>query len=376
MKSFAPSSVTHSWLPRTRSLALVVFAALAALAVGSAGRAQVGQDPAAPLVVGTKEAPPFAMKSADGTWTGLAIELWEELATAQGVEFEYRDLSLRALLDGLADGSVDVGAAALTMTAEREAKFDFSHPFYTSGLGIVVDPQRGGSWWDALGRFPIVGFLQLLGGLCLALVVSGLAVWLLERRANPEQFEPGWQGVASGFWWSAVTMTTVGYGDKSPTTLGGRTVALVWMFLSLFMIATFTAAVASTFTAAQLGSSIEGPEDLRRVRVGVVADSSAAVALDARRIQSVAVDSVEAGLAAVARGELMAFVHDAPILRYFVKEGGAGGGLAVLPEEFAIQQYAIALSRDSALREGLNQGLLAVLQSPSWGERVRRYVGD
>jgi hypothetical protein len=33
-------------------------------------------------------------------------------------------------------------------------------------------------------------------------------------------------------------MTTVGYGDKSPTTLGGRIVAIVWMFTSITLVLT------------------------------------------------------------------------------------------------------------------------------------------
>ena len=33
-----------------------------------------------PLIVGTKEAPPFSMKSSDGQWTGLSVDLWRQIA--------------------------------------------------------------------------------------------------------------------------------------------------------------------------------------------------------------------------------------------------------------------------------------------------------
>ena len=38
------------------------------------------QDSGAPrqLIVGTKEAPPFSMKTSDGQWTGLSIDLWQQ----------------------------------------------------------------------------------------------------------------------------------------------------------------------------------------------------------------------------------------------------------------------------------------------------------
>ena len=35
----------------------------------------------APLVVGIKEAPPFSMKGPDGRWSGLAADLWSEIAS-------------------------------------------------------------------------------------------------------------------------------------------------------------------------------------------------------------------------------------------------------------------------------------------------------
>jgi polar amino acid transport system substrate-binding protein len=36
--------------------------------------------PEAKLVVGTMRAPPFALRSDDGEWSGLSIELWRKVA--------------------------------------------------------------------------------------------------------------------------------------------------------------------------------------------------------------------------------------------------------------------------------------------------------
>ncbi|MGO2102628.1 MAG: ion channel [Psychroflexus halocasei] len=43
-------------------------------------------------------------------------------------------------------------------------------------------------------------------------------------------------------------MTTVGYGDKSPLSLGGRIVGLIWMFMAVIILSSLTAGIASALT--------------------------------------------------------------------------------------------------------------------------------
>ncbi|WP_339151139.1 transporter substrate-binding domain-containing protein [Rhizobium sp. T1470] len=72
--------------------ALIGLAALGAAAVGEGSvYGQMPQQtkrqdfPQRELVIGTKEAPPFAMKDADGNWSGISIELWREVAQKLGL---------------------------------------------------------------------------------------------------------------------------------------------------------------------------------------------------------------------------------------------------------------------------------------------------
>ena len=44
------------------------------------------------LVVGVKDAPPFAFKGADGAWSGLSIELWRQVAKATNHTFRLTEL--------------------------------------------------------------------------------------------------------------------------------------------------------------------------------------------------------------------------------------------------------------------------------------------
>jgi ABC-type amino acid transport substrate-binding protein len=57
------------------------------------------------LRVGTKPAPPFAMKDEDGKWSGISVELWRSLADELGVTWEFEERQIPGLFAGLSDGS-------------------------------------------------------------------------------------------------------------------------------------------------------------------------------------------------------------------------------------------------------------------------------
>lgn len=358
----------------TLILALIVLAAPAT--------AQDVPDPPEPapepevLVIGTKVAPPFAILQDDGSWRGIAIELWDELAGELGYEYRFREATLEELISGLEDGTFDASVAALTMTAERERRIDFSHGFHSSGLGIAVPAvgQGGSQWVRALSNLVDPRFLGAVASLVVVLFVAGLLVWIFERRRNPEQFEPGARGLGSAFWWSAVTMTTVGYGDKAPVSAGGRTVALLWMFISVIVISSFTAAIASSLTVAQLDTGIQGPDDLAQALTATVTGSTSSAYLADRHLRHETLATAQEGLSAVARGEADAMVYDEPILRYLVRTSGER--LTVLPETFERQDYAIGFPEGSGLREPVNRTLLEVIDRPAWQETLGRYLGE
>ena len=225
------------------------------------------------LIVGTMRVPPFATRSDDGSWSGLSVELWQQVAQEAKLAFEFRDFDYDpdGLLKALEKREIGLAIANLPVTPEGEVRFDFSHPYIGVGLGIAVraEPNRG-----LTGLLSLLPWLQIVGtvaALLCALLVAGSLVWFLERRRNPAQFNPDpLVGVGDGVWWAAVTMTTTGYGDKSPITLRGRAISIVWMFTSIFCIATFSATLASSFVVGRLKTGITGPEGLPGARVGIV----------------------------------------------------------------------------------------------------------
>lgn len=333
------------------------------------------QDQTERQTIGIRVAPPFVIQEEDSSYSGLTIALWEHIAEQTGISYGYEERSIQGLISGVENGELYASAAALTITSNREEIVDFTHPFFVTGLGIAVSYQPVGFWQSLLAMFSL-DFFWILTLLLLLLLFWGFLVWIFERKENSEEFGgTAAEGVGKGLWWAAVTMTTVGYGDKSPQTLGGRIVGFIWMFTAIIVISFFTASIASSLTVTQLDSRIDGPEDLPFVRVGALEQSATQTYLAEERIRATTYQTISEGLRAVEENEIDAFVHDAPILQYYTQIGFRNR-VRILPNTFNDQYYGIALPLNSPYRNEMNQIILDYIASDEWNDLVNRYLGE
>ncbi|MGD9298957.1 MAG: transporter substrate-binding domain-containing protein [Thiohalocapsa sp.] len=148
-----------------------------------AGTAAGATEPAhtEPMTIATRHPPPFAIKSDDGQWSGIPIALWGRISERNGYDFRYTQLGLKEMLDAVVAGRIDAGAAALTITSDREQVMDFSHPFHTAGLAVAV-PLRSTSLFQVVKRFLSPAFLAVVAALLTLVVAVGVLIWLAERR--------------------------------------------------------------------------------------------------------------------------------------------------------------------------------------------------
>jgi polar amino acid transport system substrate-binding protein len=328
------------------------------------------------LIIGTKETPPFAMKDSNGHWTGISINLWRQIAEELNLTYEWRELDQSGLLAGVTDGSLDAVVANLTITPGRLDNFDFTYPFFTTGLGIAVKINDENVGWTLIYQIFNWTVLKIILAVMSLLFLVGLLIWLLERKKNKEHFGgSSVQGIASGVWFSAVTMTTVGYGDKHPKTSGGRLVALFWMFLSIILVSLFTATITSLLTVKQLMPSVRGLEDIKKVAVGTLPYTTSESFLQANRVSFTTYPSVAEGLEALNRGEIKAFVYDIPAQRYWIKQKFSGK-LELLPHSYSQENYGIALKENCPLRKPINRLLLEKIRDQEWQGILYHYLGN
>ena len=87
---------------------------------------------------------------------------------------------------------------------------------------------------SALTSVELISFLMV--------IFSSIAILRFEKDVNSNI-----KTAEDAIWWSYVTITTVGYGDKFPITTEGRIIGAVLMTMGVGIFGTFTALVSSWF---------------------------------------------------------------------------------------------------------------------------------
>ena len=343
------------------------------LALGAAATVARAATPAPatdrPLRVATGRIAPFVIPEG-GTLTGFSVDLWKELARRLRVEFTWIDVgSMADQIQAVRRGDADVAISAITITEEREKLVDFSHPFFDSGLQIMVRARAERPLLDSFRFLPWVALAQLLGAAILLMLVLANVLWLIERRRNPA-FGKGYVvGIGEGLWGAALIIATGEHGDRgAPGVFKRILVASMWL-LGVVLIAQLTATVTSTQTVERLQSTIQGPADLPGKTIATESGSIAAEYLTRFGLPYVEVSTGGEGLDKLTRGQVQAIVYDAPTLQYWAAKRGHGVVQVVGPI-FRPEKYGIAVAEDSRLRKRINEALIGLYEDGTY-EQIR-----
>jgi voltage-gated potassium channel len=89
--------------------------------------------------------------------------------------------------------------------------------------------------------------ILFLIGTLFFIYLSSIGIYYFESQAQPELFK----SVFHCMWWAVTTLTTVGYGDMYPVTIGGKLFTTLIVFIGMGMVAVptglFASAVSKTF---------------------------------------------------------------------------------------------------------------------------------
>lgn len=323
------------------------------------------------LKIGIKNTPPFTIIQNQGNnpiYKGISVELWELIADELKItkeEYEFVQYDLVQLLSSVENGEIDLCINPFTVTSDRLRRFDFTQPFYKTNLAIAKYGKEENSVILILSNIFSLNFLKAIIALIGIIFFFGFLVWLSERGKN-QMFEGGIKGIGNGIWWSAVTMTTVGYGDKTPKTTLGRTITIIWMFTSIIIISSLTASITSALTINRYENTIKSVQDLKKLKVGTIESSSSQDFLRKNGIAAIGYQTIDEAFEALKNQNLEVLIYDEPILKYLIKKNNVGDKIMIDNKKFNSQYYSFALPKNHQFLDIINPVLLHVLEGNEW----------
>ena len=229
------------------------------------------------LRIGIIESPPFVtiLKTTDAagknstTYTGYILDLIEclriKLNFTPDIQLAPSNQTYEGLIEAVVTDYYDIVVGDVTVTANRRELVGFSNAIFDNSLCILIRKTTDVdidllSFLRPLSR----NLWSLLLGVCL---VAGVLVCLVERRHNAALVNRSISSqMAMSTWYSFGTI--VGYGvEFGAITAAGRLITASLYILSLILVASYTANLASDLTLSKSKSMISGIDDLKNGKI-------------------------------------------------------------------------------------------------------------
>jgi len=320
--------------------------------------------------------PPFAMETSPGVYEGFSIELWEKLASNLKLNFNYVPcLSMPELMQKLESGQVDVAVTNMVVTSSRLKLIDFTHPYFSGGLRIMVNEDRRFNFekfFESLDKYGYIEIFLVFAGILLVLT---FIVTLFQRRLTKD-FPKRWhEGLADSFYhvMSVAMNGKTNYTGRAGAL--GKVLAGIWLMCGVAVVAYITSSVTSIMTLNKLKNEINGAQDLNGKLVGVMKGTAAEEFCQTHQLYVKTYTDPKVAVTDLINHQIQAFVGEAASLQYYDK---AHPELPIteVGSVFSDEKYAFGLPKNRDLRTELNIGLLILQEDGFLHDLQVRYFGD
>lgn len=354
------------------------------------------------LTIVTLENRPYVMKVAgwenktgNDRWEGYCIDLIQALARIRNFSYKIRVLEgdspphgnknekgeWNGLIRELIDGKADIAVADLTITYERESVVDFTMPFMSLGIGILVKKPTKAS--PKLFEFMLPLAPEVWIYLITAFVGVTLFLFMVARFSpyewqNPHPCEQDAEVLLSDFSMKNTLWFTIGClmqqgCDIMPGALSTRVVAASWWFFILILVSSYTANLAAFLTVERMDNPIQSADDLAKqtkVLYGCLKSGSTRSFfqksnyttyarmwsfMESRRAETL-LDSNSKGVERVKKGDF-AFLMESTTIEYTVERNCDLSQVGSLLDQ---KGYGIATQQDSPYRAVLSEAILTL----------------
>ena len=328
------------------------------------------------LQVGTTTRRPYSWQQSDGTWTGPAIQLWDKIAKQAGLQYQLKgytseELSSLELNSYKTVRSLDVFASGVEINAVQNNICDFSQPFDAGGYSLVTHTRGVTLPRTIIKRVMTFDVLVWLIFMLIATVISGSVIRLVEKKNNPAHFANK-DSFVNGLWWAISTLSTVGYGDFVPKTRAGKLVGGIWIFISIILVAIFSATIVATLTVGQLTPYFKSIKSMKSNLVGIIERPNSRYVANKLGVMPRIYITPDDAFAALESNEIEGFLHPTNELRSLLSIRG-DSQLLVLPTEVIRGFVGFGLNKDLDIEtvRKINSELIKIIESPEWIDTAR-----
>ena len=344
---------------------------------GGAGEAADSATGDAPkrVRVGVHLSPPFVMRSADG-YTGMAVELWENITKDLNVENDYVQFAnVRELVDAAAKGEVDAAVTNLSITRKRAEIIDFTQPWYDGGLRIMVDGQQGAGFRAMVRGLRDAGYLRSYAWIGFVILLATVLLTIFDRRFD-KNFPKRWRdGIAESFYTVMQVAMSGRMNRKNLFGWIGRIWSGVWLVIGVAILAYVTSTVTSVMTTIALTNQINSVGDLPGKRIGVLHGTTAQDLADAHGVAVQPYSDIDEAVAALLADRIDAIVADGPVLEYYAFTNPEDP-VEVVGPIFEPDKYGFGISHTTNLARPVTLEILDAAEEDYVEELREKYFGE
>lgn len=328
------------------------------------------------LTVGVLASPPFVIEN-DGVFTGLAIDLWEDLATKNNWQFTYQEYeTFRELIDAAAQGRIDLAISNITITQQRALTVDFTQPWFDGGMRLMVRSEQGTGLRSIVKGLAQAGFITAYTWIIFVIAFATILLTLFDRRFD-KSFPLRWrEGIAESFY-TVMSVVTSGRPPARKNLFGwlGRIWQALWLVCGVAVLAFVTSSVTSVMTTLAITNQINSVDDLGSNPVGVLAgtveeDYAYEKGLVVRSFPNI----IEATNSLI-NGRITAIIADGPVLEYY-SYINSDLPVKVVGRLFERDKYGFALTPHSPFTRELTLAVLGAIDTGKVEELKTKYLGS
>ncbi|KAG0499443.1 hypothetical protein HPP92_004134 [Vanilla planifolia] len=308
------------------------------------------------------------------TFQGYCIDVFKEALKLLPYEVPYQFVPFGdgkatpkywTLVNLVADNQIDALVGDISIAPNRTRIVDFTQPYISSGLVIVVPTKSTkSSAWVFLRPFTVG--LWCVTGVFFFLI--GIVIWILEHRVNKDFRGSPKRQCITIFLFSFSTL----FHSEQEETLStlGRFVLMVWFFLLMVVTSSYTASLTSFLTVQQLQSPIHGIDSLIAsnepigYQEGSFAWSYMANNLKIPRARLIPLRNPDAYenslLLGPKNGGVAAIVDELPYVEIFL---ATKTGFGIVGQPFTNNGWGFAFQRDSPLAVDISRAILQLSEN-------------